>query len=560
MKRVRPRSDRLLSSAPAVPAFPVLSAELDEEGVAWFQGRRVEPREGEEAASAVMRLAAEAAGARAGSVKAVRVRASSGGSSWNLIVDESGEVWDAPAQARSSVTRRQKAGLFAALAGVLTLPVAAAAAIVGPRVAGSDEPVAGTTRTVTVQPPRPTATQLPVLDASGAQMVAAWASDRELVTSGGGVMSQAATSPAVAMGQCVAAVLRVDRDAEVRCLRADTGAPMWSVKLGSSSGTLWPAGDRVVVASSTHVRVLDQKGRTVSSREPTSGERPVLLGGGVVVQTSKTSVLIDERGRWVPRVVPAGASVVGVRGKAAVMADRSGQVWSVTDARVAPTAQRLTSPAKDMKPAGVVGLTTDGFLFGWETSDTQDRQAVVQRYRLDALSRPVFTTSRVSTGSSWASSTSTMRATVSPSTKLAVIDGHLVDLATGAVRVLPEGWRTTRVLDAQVFGQAGGSFVVVDAQARPLWRVDPPSGVEVGVPAAQISGVSFVPATAGRETRLYATRTVLPAGAGSPSSVPSSTASPPLPSGRSSAAPTSTSSTSTPSSSSTSSRPGGAGK
>ena len=535
--RKQPKSSES-RQCPSVPAFPVLSAEVDEEGVAWFQGHRVELAEGEEPASAIVRLAAESAAAREGAVKAVRVRASSGGSVWSLVVDASGEVWDAPTVTRSAVSRRQKAGLVALLTGVLVIPVGGAAAIVGSRMSDS-EPSTKTVRTVTVAAPSATATQVPVLSPSGEQMVAMWSSDA-LANSGAGSLGASSTlsksSPAVALGSCVATVMRSGRDSAVRCLRADNGAQVWSVRVDASGTSLWPAGDGVVVTSSSQVRVLDARGRTRASRTLGNGERPLLLGSGVAVQVSKTTVLIDQAGRWVPRVVPAGASVVGTHGEAAVVADRSGQVWSVTDGRVAPAAARLAAPDKGAKPAGVLGLTPDGFLYGWESPA---KELVVQRFRVSAPTRPVMT-ARVpggtGVGSGWSASTVSGKAVVSPGGRLAVIEDYLVDLASGQARVLPKGWLTTRVLDEQVFGQASGSSVVVDAQGRTLWSVDAPSGVDVGVPAAQISGVSFIPASVGSETRLYATRTVLPGSAGSassPSSVPSSTATSSLPSGRS---------------------------
>lgn len=544
-------------SAPAVPLYPVLSAEVDEEGVAWFQGHRVELAEGEEPASAIVRLAAESAAAREGAVKAVRVRASSGGSVWSLVVDASGEVWDAPTVSRSAVSRRQKAGLVALLTGVLVIPVGGAASIVGSRMSDS-EPSTRTVRTVTVAAPSATATQLPVLSPSGEQMVAMWSSDA-LGNSGAGSLGASSTSsPAVALGSCVATVMRSGRDSAVRCLRADNGAQVWSVRVEASGTSLWPSGDGVVVTSSSQVRVLDARGRTRASRTLGNGERPLLLGSGVAVQVSRTTVLIDQAGRWVPRVVPAGASVVGTHGEAAVVADRSGQVWSVTDGRVAPAAARLAAPVQGAKPAGVLGLTPDGFLYGWESPA---KELVVQRFRVSAPTRPVMT-ARVpggtGVGSGWSASTVSGKAVVSPGGRLAVIEDYLVDLASGQARVLPKGWLTTRVLDEQVFGQASGSSVVVDAQGRTLWSVDAPSGVDVGVPAAQISGVSFIPASVGSETRLYATRTVLPGGAGSassPSSVPSSTATSSLPSGRSATAQTPSSSVRP---SSTASKGGGA--
>lgn len=517
------------SRCPEVPAFPVLSAEVDEDG-AWFQGHRVELREGEEPAAAVMRLAAEAAGARDGAVKAVRVRASSGGAAWDLIVDESGQVWDAPAKSRSAVSGRQKVGLFAALAGVIVLPVAVAAAIVVPRVAGGDEVAAATTRTVTVEPPKPSPTQLPVLAPFGGQAVAVWSS-APVSSSGMGSAGSTAASPAVVVGSCVAVVERVDRGSAVTCLRADTGAQVWSVRLDASGASLRPMKGGVVVTSSSGARVIDGSGRVLSSRKFSGGEQPAIVGAGFAVTSSKSSALIDVAGKWVPRVIPAGARIVGVSGAAAVMTDTSGQAWSVTDGRVAPAGVRLVAPSKDAKPVGPLGVTSDGFLYAWQEAD----RVVVQRYRNSELSRPVMTSRVPEDAGSGAIGPG--QVAVSPGDRLAVVQGHLVDLVTGTARALPKGWRTTSVLDSQVTGQVQGSSVVVDAQARPLWTVKPPTGVDVGVPVAELSGMSFIAARAGAETRVYAVRTVLPAerpSSPSSSSVPSSTSGPVSPSSGSS--------------------------
>lgn len=525
--------------AAAAPRFPVLLLEIRDDGdgvgQVWLDGSLA--ADGEELAEAgegpwsvddrrlfryALGLAGDRAGARPGSVKLIRVQAvRPGGGRDELVVDADGRAVPARASGSPSRAGSSMAGLRgldgrqkAVLAGVAVVAVVSVGGLVGMALPSGDGSATAAPAATTTLAPRPSATptQLPVLGPDGRVTTARWSvgpvasGERDVVAAGGRVIT-------------------VTGNDDLAGFDPVTSARVWKTSLGRGSNraslVVWEhAGKPVVTAtSSSRVATVDAAtGKVVAAKALDSGDEAVATPRGVVIrQGSVTAQVQDARGRWVNRVVPPGSTPVAPAGTDVLAVNPQGQWWQVASDRVPPAQRQFPVPEQGATPRGVLATTDAGLLFAWSSKDA--KKQLVQLYPWTDFGRPAktFTAGQPGTGRFGDDA-----ARVSPDGKHVVIDQSLVNLSTGKVTTLPNGWVTASVLNDRVYARPADEQVRV---ASMTGRVSAArvNDTDAAVPLAQINSLGLVKASTGgtSDTHLYAI--TLPAPPAGASAAPSTT-------------------------------------
>lgn len=505
-----------------VPMFPLVRAQIrqtddgDLEGLVddVAVGRDVEL---EPVRHAVVEAAAKAAAQKKGpaQARAVRVRGIAPDESiFHLVVTAAGEVYetDDPSRrtstgtaSRSKAGRRQPTGSATAApprpvrerpAGMFFLVVALMTVLVvvflgAPitlmilRAQGDDDSARKPT------PPKPA--QLPVVAPAPYEAVARWSIPL-------GTSSYSSTSAPVTADNDRVYVVR-DGGETVAAYDSRAGIPSWKYPELDGTVAAGPAlaevgGEQVLaVATSSDLVLLDP-----ATGKPV-GEWGLGEAGADVRMTPTGPMVLDDAGHarvvaggdLVTRVIPAtGTAVAPTADGALVVVGAAGEVWTVTDSRVAPSPQSLVPPAGTAFSA-IAGWSGSRLVLAYHaTTDTGSNQVRLAAYSRSAAGwRLGWTTGPVPTVYATGQELPMTSATTG---SWGIYGSTALDLTTGAAAALPADWATSAVGDDRAFGTGKG---------KPLTAA--PSGVlaeSLEAPAAPLTS-ALTPPQASAGTSAY---------------------------------------------------------
>lgn len=486
-----------------VPPFPVVRLELREQADGTWSGlvdgQSVASGVDEEVArGAVVDAAAERAASRPlGAIRAVL--SGFGPEASEGVVSADGELSvNGPEQAKRS---RRGMALVAGLGAVVLASVG-----------GVVWAVSSTPHRAAAVAAAPSPTQLPVVAPAGFSAVALWSVPVPASSVGSSSAGEVAT------GQGMVFVPSAN-DGAVVALDAATGVERWRTAFptstsgaGITSGPVWVSQGKqsVLMAwSSDHVASFDPAtGRMLASWSLASGTSQVVAyPGGVVVAGSGRTVQVFTPSGMVSRVVPAGASVVGLTATGdGIVAVGQGRVWQVTSASIAGDGRVLTAP-KGTSLSGCLGVSGSTVVLAW--APTAGTSTVVQAVNA-ATAKQAWTatvTGSLFTGLSAAGAGSPVTASQihqPPRGGWSVIGPVLTDVH-GTVHVLPQGWTTTAITSSAAYGTTSqGTGMVTSTGAVSQASSSQSQGSSVA--AADDAGHVFMVATNGSASALYALR------------------------------------------------------
>lgn len=482
-----------------VPIYPVVRIELRDTGdefVGLADGSTVQtgPDKGP-VRDALISYAAGVAARRPGPVPAVRVVGAWGDEQYELVVTGAGEVLDAgpgPGARTTGQGGGRRKWLPLLLAAGVAVP-GLGVGIVALSSPNSPQPVASSaaakpSTTATAMP-----TQLPVEPPLGWSAVASWSTPIADLSSG--------LRPAVA-GSVV--VVPTGDGSVVSGVDGLTGAVRWSARAGEpvAAGVESSRIDgRPVVVASTSSALFAwdaQTGRQVGKWKVPAGASGVLATPtGLVVVGPGQHVQVATGKGLVPRVLPAGATVVGVSG-ANVLAVSDGRLWTVASDRVAGAPKALPAAPKGQAWRGVVGRTATGFVVAYGAADA----STVGLRGLDFSGKQRWASQQIPSSAAGSSQSSPLW--IAPTGAFGVYGTSLVDIRTGATRGLPADWSTSGV-GAVAYGTTGAGSAWVDPGSGAVHASTEPGDGSVPVAAlGDVNGLALISARDGEHTVLYA--------------------------------------------------------
>jgi len=428
-----------------VPVYPLLRLEVrggEAEVEGMVDGVAVATGDGSSVRSAVVAVAAEAAGRRP--CGAVRVRLAGFGLGEAGVVTASGELLSASLTAPVRSRRRL---LLLLLAAALVVVMAAGGLLVVSR-SGSVWWPSRQTRAVRVAP-GPSPTQLPVVAPQGWSAVARWSLPLSAASSSS-ASAAAWGSLVFAPGGDGASVVAVD---------AGSGRRVWSASVAKSvvGGSL--AGGPVVLPMAGHPVVAAWTSDRFFVWEPATGavvgawplpadtSAVSAAGSSAVVLGQGQHVEVFDGRALVSRVLPAGAAPVGGTADGVLIAAGDGHAWLVRSDRVAGPGTQLLAPAGVgwVQPVGLAG----GVLV---VAYSAAPESVVLRGFATSTWAPAWTSvpvpaTRYATGGAGSS-----LLWAAPDGSWGIYGSTLLDLATGAARSLPADWSTSAIGASRAFG------------------------------------------------------------------------------------------------------------
>lgn len=473
----------------SIPAYPVVNVRLltDDDGhvVGEVDGEPV-PVDEDDPIASLMGHAQDAATKRP--MRAVRVTATDlDDRTWPMVVHADGRTWDldsTPAPQRPGLSRRLAAALTAgtlALAGVCL---------------GGSWWIAS--RQDSAPPPTPTAAppgEAPVVPVTGWARRAAWVSPAIAVPSDG--------DPLIVTDSTILTTTEAGSTDQLTALRPTDGATLWSTPLDGRATTApqlveQDGRDAVAVATRDSLTIWPNG---QAAPDPTTW--PLPQPGLELVPTSRVPLLADTDAHTAlvmtgtsleSRVLPADAQpLAGTSTGAVLAADNEGNWWSLTNETTAPAPQRLPRPTKDASAASLLGATGDTLLYAWAA---RDGSTIVAAYDLSDEMAPLWDTSI------YGNHTDPDALDVSPDGTWATLDNAALDTATGALRLLPEDWQTTRITNEAAYSTSGDGIVAPKMQPADdlgLDDLDPE-----GIPVATAEGRGLIVAETDQTSRIYA--------------------------------------------------------
>lgn len=483
-----------------VPVYPVVRLELRDAGdefVGLADGEQVGsgPDEGP-VRDALIAHAASVAARRPGAVPAVRAVGVWGEGRYDLIVTGDGEVLDASSVARPAAVAGGRRGRGKWLPLALTAAVVVPGLSVGIFAASDPSPtrvVAASSSVSSSTTPTAVPTQLPVQAPAGWSSVASWSAPTADLSAG--------LRPVV--GGSVVVVPTGD-GSTVSGVDGLTGAVRWSARAGEPvvAGVESSRIDgRPVVVASTSSALFAwdaQTGRQVGKWKVPAGASGVLATPtGLVVVGPGQHVQVATGKGLVPRVLPAGATVVGVSG-ANVLAVSDGRLWTVASDRVAGAPKALPAAPKGQAWRGVVGRTATGFVVAYGAADA----STVGLRGLDFSGKQRWASQQIPSSAAGSSQSSPLW--IAPTGAFGVYGTSLVDIRTGATRGLPADWSTSGV-GAVAYGTTGAGSAWVDPGSGAVHASTEPGDGSVPVAAlGDVNGLALISARDGEHTVLYA--------------------------------------------------------
>ncbi|GAB3583017.1 hypothetical protein [Calidifontibacter terrae] len=475
-----------------VPVYPVVRLELRDEGEQFTglaDGAPVGsgPDEGP-VRDALIAHAAGVAANRPG-VQAVRAIGTWGEGHYEMVVTGDGTVLDQTATepGRGQQGRRRK-WLPLALAGGVAIPALVAAVVTIS--SAPAETRAATTSAAAPTRATPTPTQLPVQAPSGWSAVATWSTQTADLSSG--------LTPAVA-GDTV--VVPTGDGSRVSGVNAITGGTVWTAKTGdpvSAGVTMSLLDGHPVAVATTSTSVFAWDPRSGAQRGkwalPSDGAVRV-TPSGVVIQGPGPHASIATGKGLQGRVLPAGASAVGVSGTRLLVAGSQG-VWTVSSDRVAGNPKPLPA-TKGLSWRGVVGQTSRGFVAAYGATDGTQ----VELHLVDFTGKTVWASKPVPTDEGGDPAQPALR--VAPSGTYGVYGTSVVDLTSGAAHALPASWQTTG-LGSVVYGVTEAGTAWVDPATGSVHTAAAADGTEPVGPVGDAGGLALICTADGHQPMLYA--------------------------------------------------------
>ncbi|SDL34432.1 PQQ-like domain-containing protein [Nocardioides sp. YR527] len=521
-----------------VPMFPLVRAQIRQTDEGELEGlvddvsvgRNVEL---EPVRRSVVEAAAKAAAQKKGPMqtRAIRVRGISPDDSiFHLVVTASGEVYETTdpttrtstgTASRSRAGRRQPtgsapstaprparqrpAGMFFLIIGLMVVLLLAFLGtpimLMILRAQADDD---GDRKPV---PPKPV--QLPVVAPAPYEAVARWSIPL-------GTSSYSSTSaPVTADGDRVYVVR--DGGETVAAYDAETGVPGWKNPNLDGTVTAGPVladvdGEQVLtVATSSDLMLLDP-----STGKPV-GEWELGEAGAEVRMTPTGPIVLDDAGHarmvsdgdLVTRVIPAtGTAVAPTVDGGLIVVGAAGEVWTVTDTRVAPAPQSLVPPAGTAFSA-IAGWSGSRLVLAYHaTTDTGSNQVRLAGYTYTTSGwRLGWTTGSIPTVYATGQE---MPLASSATGTWGIYGSTSLDLETGTVAALPTDWATSAVGDERAFGTGAGKPLAAAPSgvlAESLEAPAPPLTSALTPPQASAGTAAYVVASADSSTAvLYALR------------------------------------------------------
>lgn len=218
----------------------------------------------------------------------------------------------------------------------------------------------------------------------------------------------------------------------------------------------------------------------------------VLTPAGPIIPRSQTTVSIVGPGmKLLVRALPAGGRPVALLGQGALLVtDVSGHAWRVTSPAVAGAPLTLAVP-KGWSGGTTVAVTGSSLIQAWRPAKAASTDTVILRSSPLATLKPGWTSKAITVGSRGSA------LLTSPSGALGVLGGSVVDLGTGGLRGLPQGWTAQLVSD------------------RVIWATNTDQKIVAASPAGAALGgarTGTTPATTGNDDGAGGTQAVVPVG------------------------------------------------